>query len=154
MTLDLEAGREREEVEGPLVAVYRLRRLGRTDLDHLREMQLVARRVIGEDAVERAEHERVGRQFAKAGERAMQRAGAARVAAREVVAAGLRGGQVRLELVGDAIEEARRREPFDDHAAGITQLRFDIVDVASAARRGTAMRSGTGSSVADHAASV
>ena len=65
VALDLEAGGELEEVERPLVTVHELRGLARSDLDHLGQMQLVARRVIAEHAVERAEHERVRGKIAK-----------------------------------------------------------------------------------------
>ena len=45
VALHLVAGREREEVERPLVAMDQLRRLARADRDHLREVELEARRV-------------------------------------------------------------------------------------------------------------
>ena len=43
-----------KEVERPLVAVHELRGFARADLDHLGQVQLVARRVVAEHAVERA----------------------------------------------------------------------------------------------------
>ena len=114
VALDLEARREREEVERPLVAVHELRGLARTDLDHLREVQLVARGVVAEHPVERAEHERMGGEIAEARRPGEQAAGAARVAAGELVGAG-RGrarGTARARLrSGRAARPARAARP-------------------------------------------
>ena len=121
-------GGEREEVERPLVAVHELRGLARADLDHLREVELVARRVIAEHAVERAEHERMRGEIAEARRPREQRAGAARVAAGELVGAGRGRAEVRLELRRDAIELLDRREPLDHRAAGLAERGLDLVD--------------------------
>ena len=119
VALDLEAGREREEVERPLVAVHVLRGLARTDLDHLRQVQLVARRVIAEHAVEDAEHRRVRGEMPELARAGEQRTGAARVQAGELVAADRRRAEERLELGADAIHLLLGDDTLDDDAAGL-----------------------------------
>ena len=107
MALDLEAGGEREEVECPLVPVDHLRGFTRADVDDLREVQLIARRVVTEHAVEHREHERVRGQLAERGRARDECAGATRVAARELVASGVGGPHVRIELGVDLVESRR-----------------------------------------------
>ena len=58
----------------------------------------------------------------------MQRAGAARVAARELVAAGVGRPHVRFELGVDLVESRDRHQPLDDHAARGADARHDLVD--------------------------
>ena len=108
VALDFVARREREEVERPLVTVDHLRGFARPDVDDLGEVQLVARRVVTEDAVEHREHERVRGELAKCGRARDQRAGAARVAARELVAARVGRPYVRVELGVDLPRDALR----------------------------------------------
>ena len=107
-----------------------------TDLDHLGEVQLVARRVVAEHAVERAEHERMRGEIAEARRPREQRAGAARVVTGELVGAGRGRAQVRLELRLDAIELLGRREPLHHHATVLAQRGLHRVDATRRHRAG------------------
>ena len=116
VALHLVAFREREEVERPLVAVDHLAGLAGTDRDHLRQVEMEARRV-DERRARGGEHERVHHELA-AGRRAEQQAaGAARAAPGELVGAEGRGVDVRLELGASAVEKGTRHEALDDGAA-------------------------------------
>jgi len=89
--------RERKEVERPLVTVDRLPGLARTDRDHLRQVELEARRVT-EHLADGAEHERM-HDDVTAGSRACdESAGPPRAPAGEVVGSERRRVEVRLEL--------------------------------------------------------
>ena len=79
--LDVDVGREREEVEAPVVAVEVLRAPARADRDGLREMQLERGLAFPQRCVGGVEHERVGDQGLHRRRAGEQRAGAPSVRA-------------------------------------------------------------------------
>ncbi len=128
VALDLEPGGEGEEIERPLIAVHELGRLARTNLDHLGEMQLIARRVIAEHAIERAENARVRGEQTKVARSREQCTGSARVESGELVAAQRRLAEEGFELGPNGVHQRLGDEALDDDTARSAQCGFDLVD--------------------------
>ncbi len=135
VALHLVARREREEVEGPLVAVDRLRCLPGADGDGLGQVQLDVGGV-PEERARRPQRQRVHDQLAAAGRAGDERARAPRPVAAEVVGPGRGGVEVGAELGLDPLQERRRRHPVDDDCAVTPDCRRHLVRAGVAAEVG------------------
>ena len=127
MALDLEAGREREEVEGPLVAVHELRRLAGTDVDDLGQVQLVARAVVAQHRVEGPEHRGVGRERTEGRRTVDEASGTTRAVAAEVVGTDGGGVEVRAQLRLDGVHHVFADEAIDHRTAGVVDRGGDLI---------------------------
>ena len=109
----MDVGREREEVERPLVAMDRLARRVGADRDDLGEVDLDLRRLVHQPLGD-VEHERVLDELAGRLRPGDQATGSFRAAPREVVGAERRGVDVVGHLGRDPVDQLDRGE-FVDH---------------------------------------
>ena len=128
VALDLEARGEREEVERPLIAVHVLRGFTGTDLDDLRQVQLVGRCVIAQHAIERSERGGVRGDLTEGTRPREQRPGSPGVEARELVCPRRGLPEERFEIFLDAIHQRVGSESLDHDTTRRAQSRLDIVD--------------------------
>ncbi len=115
------------EVERPLVAVHELRRLARPDVDDLGEVQLIARRVVAEHPVERADDERVRRQGPKRRRAGDEAAGATGSMSAEVVGPHGRRFDEGGELGVDLIHRRGFHQAVDADATVLGEHGHDVV---------------------------
>jgi hypothetical protein len=106
--------------------VQRLRRLARPDVDHLREVQLIARRVPAEHLVAHTDHSGMEDEVLNRGRTCEQAAGSSRVATREAVLAHRRHLAERSRLVEHGGDLLRSDRPLDDHGAVAEQRAGDV----------------------------
>ena len=117
---------EREEVERPLVAVDRLRRLAAADGDGLGEVDVERRRPL-EQPGGGGEDQRVLQQLPRSGAARRERAGATGRPAGEVLDPERRGCEPRGQLRLEAVEHIAGRKVVDDHPAVGPEGRDDVV---------------------------
>ena len=107
--------------------MHQLTRFAGADVDHLREVQLVARGVIAEDLIERSRDERMDRERPERRRTGDHAAAAARAVAAEVVGAHRRGFDVGGHLGVDGVHDLRGDELGDAHAPVFGQNRRHVV---------------------------
>ena len=137
--LNLEALREFEKIEYPLVAMNRLGGSVRLDRDDLGQMDLKSRRV-RQHLLGRGQHERIHHEIAAGFRTRDQSTGPARAASREIVAADTCRRDVWLQFLRRPIHHGRRRESVDNRGSILGERGGDVVGAGGCGKMSDAHR--------------